>query len=262
MHTPELNRFAKLGDARREAPRVSGATPLRGGFALSIVVLLLAATPALADSDSPAPTWSARGGINQRWLTSQSAVTLTESNLVGWDLAAERRLLSIGLPGPFPVLDVTTELGFSRGSVDGTTFDQLDNHISTWQLTAGARARLPILSWLHLQARAAVGGGKTKVRIADGSMSSNAIADGGAMSVAATGLGLALLPRMTSRGSSTRFFWGIEAEVGYQTTTATSVRAYPEDRPAPDLTIPAQYASLGDVDLDGWTLTIGMVMGF
>jgi hypothetical protein len=227
------------------------------------VAVLFAATPALADeSPSPAPRWSAHGGINQRWMTSESAVTLTESNLVGWDVAAERRLLTIGLPGPFPVLDITTELGFARSSVDGSTFQSLQNHISTWQFTAGARARLPLLPWLHLQARAAVGGGKTHVRIADASMPSIAIADDEWMSVAATGLGLALLPRMTSRGSNARFFWGIEAEVGYQTATSTSVIATPEDRMPPELTIPARYADLGDLDLDGWTLTIGMTAGF
>ena len=56
--------------------------------AICTLALLLAATPALADeSPSPAPSWTARGGINQRWMTSESAVTLTESNLVGWDVA-------------------------------------------------------------------------------------------------------------------------------------------------------------------------------
>lgn len=231
--------------------------------AMLTVALLCLAAPARADeSSSPAPRWSAHGGINQRWMTSRSAVTLTESNLVGWDVSAERRLLTIGLPGPFPVLDITTELGFGKSDVDGTTFQSLDNHISTWQLTAGARARLPLRSWLHLQARAAVGGGKTRVRIADGSRPNVAIADGGAMSVAATGLGVAVVPRLSSRGSRTRFFWGVEAEVGYQTATATHVTATPEDRMSPELTIPAQYADLGDVDLDGWTLTIGMTMGF
>ena len=225
-----------------------------------VAFVLSLASPALADS--PAPAWSARTGIQQRWLTSPGAVTLTEDNLVGWELAAERRLLSIALPGPFPVLDVTTELGFARGAVDGTTFDQLDNHMSTWQLTAGARARLPVLSWLHVQARAAVGGGKTYVRIADDVMPGIAIADEGRMAVAATGLGVALLPRMTSRGSSARFFWGLEAEVGYQVASATRVDAVPEDRPAPELTIPASYAELGELDLGGWTFTVAMTMGF
>jgi hypothetical protein len=229
---------------------------------IAITTLVLLLVPATARADSPAPAWTLRGGMDQRWLTSESAVTLTESNLVGWDVAAERRLLSIGLPGPFPVLDVTTELGFARGAVDGTTFDQLDNHISAWQLTAGARARLPLLSWLHVQARAAVGGGKTRVRIADATMPEIAIADGGAMSVAAAGLGLALLPRLSPQRSRTRLFWGVEAEVGYHTATATSVRATPEDRPPAELTIPAQYASLGNLDLDGWTFTVAMTIGF
>jgi hypothetical protein len=40
------------------------------------------------------------------------------------------------------------------------------------------------------------------------------------------------------------------------------VHATPENRASADLTIPAHYAYLGDLDLDGWTLTIGMTMGF
>jgi hypothetical protein len=226
------------------------------------LVLVCAASPARADSPSPAPTWTARLGVDQRWLTSESAVTLTESNLVGLDFAVERRLLTIGLPGPFPFLDVTTELGFAKGDVDGTTFQSLDNQIGAWQLTAGARARLPLLPWLHLQARAAVGGGRTRVRIADASMPSIAIEDRSTMAVASGSLGLALLPRMTSRGSSPRVFTGVEVAVGYHTASATDVTATPEDRMAPELTIPAQYASLGDLDLDGWTLTVAMTMGF
>jgi len=121
---------------------------------------------------------------------------------------------------------------------------------------------LPVFSWLHVQARASVGGGKTYVRIADDTMPEIAIADDGKMAVASTGLGLAVLPRLSPRGSRGRLFLGIEAEVGYHTATAIGVHAYPEDRPSPELTIPAQYANLGDLDLDGWTLNIAMTIGF
>ncbi len=214
-----------------------------------------------AASPSPGPTWELRTWMSQRWLASSSASVLTEDALVGGGAAVERRVLTIGLPGPLPVLDITTELGFDSASSKGQTFQQLDNEISSWQLTAGARARLPLRSWLHVVGRADVGGGRTSVRIADGAMSEIAVADRGATMVASTGLALAVLPRLSgvdSRG----FFLGFELELGYQVATATTIRAIPEDRPEPELTIPASYASLGDLDLDGVTLRIGAVVGF
>ena len=220
---------------------------------LSLVILLGGAGTAAADR----PTWSAHAGVTQRWLTSPSAVTLTEANLVGWELTAERHATRVALPGPLPALDVVAAIGFGAGDVDGTTFDQLANHVSTWQLTAGARARLPLRPWLHLQARAGVGGGKTSTRIADDTMPDVAIADDGRTLVASTGAGLAIVPRL---GRSA--WWGVEAEVGYHAATATEVRAGPEDRAAPELTIPAAYASLGELDLDGYTLTIAFTVGF
>lgn len=223
------------------------------------LILFVMLVPSVAAADTP--TWSARGGIEQRWMTSSSAVTLTESNLVGWGVSVERRVVSVDVPGPFRPLDVSGVLGIARGTVDGETFDQLENHIGTWAVTAGARARLPLLSWLHLQARGAVGGGKTWVTIADRQMPSIAIADDGRTAVASAAVGLALLPRLSPRERG-GFWWGVDAELGYHVATAMTVHAIPEDRPPAELTIPAQYASLGDLDLDGYTLTIAMTMGF
>src|SRR5205823_13497936 len=132
--------------------------------------------------------------------------------------------------GPFRTLDISGDLDWDAQSTDGTTFQgQLDNHISSWELTAGARARLPLLSWLHLEARAAVGGARTHVRISDTTMSTS-IADAGNASVFATGVGFAALPKV---GRSVRM--GFELELGYQQTTATHVSATPENRPPPEL---------------------------
>jgi hypothetical protein len=210
---------------------------------------------------SPAPDWTLRSYVLERWLGTSSAVTLATTPISGGGAAVERRIVTFGLPGPFHTLDVTGEAGFDAGSTDGTTFQQLDNHIETWEVTAGARARLPLLSWLHLQARASVGGAHTSVRIADGSMPMTAIADSGNSMVASTGIGLGILPRLTEadRGA---FHVGVDIELGYETATATTIRAYPENRPSEDLTIPAHYASLGALDLDGWTLRIGATIGF
>ncbi len=223
-------------------------------LAVGVALGALALTSTARADDALEPTWGVRGWSAQRWLGDASAAVLTTDTLGGGGLAVERRLLALAVPGPFPRLTVSAELAFDAGAVDGTTFQQLDNHISTWAVTAGGRARLPLWSWLQLQGRAALGGGRTTVRIADAQMDTTAISDRSATAVATAGVGVALMP-VLQRRSRLRFV--IDAELGYQAATSTGVHAYPVDRAEPELTIPAAYASLGDVDLDGWTLRIG-----
>ena len=224
---------------------------------IALVTLCATAAPALADG----PTYSARGGVTGRRLVSSSAVTLTTDDLVGWEIAADRRLRRVPLPGPLADLELAAGLELAGAEADGTTFDQLDNNISTWHLAAAAHARVPLRSWLHLQGRAALGAGEARARIADARMPSVAIVDERRTWIAATGVGLALMPRLGGQGRGA-FWWGVEAEVGYQTASATPVRAYPQDRAAAELTIPAQYALLGDLDLDGYTFRLGVTIGF
>lgn len=218
------------------------------------------AEPGDAAPEKGPPAWTIRGFTVERWQGTESAVALATDPIRGGGIAAERRVLGIRLPGPFPVMDVTTELAFESGSTDGSTFaGQLQNHIESWQVTAGARARLPIFSWLLLQARGAVGGAHTTVRISDNAM--GGIHDSGNGMVAAGGLGLSLLPRVTSRQHNAVHL-GFEIEVGYQVATATTIHADPDGRPPEELTIPSRYASLGDLDLEGWTLRMAATVGF
>lgn len=229
--------------------------------AVTLAAVLALASSARADADEEQRvTWSGRTAMTQRWLHSQSAVRLTDGHLSGFLLSIDRRIVTVNLPGPFPVLDIAAELGYGRGTAEGTTFDQLDNSISTWELTAGARARLPLSRWLNLQARASLGGGRTRATLASQTMST-AISDIGKTAVASTGIGLALLPRLSPKNRS-GFWWGVEAELGYHTSTATEITATPEDRQPDELTIPAVYASLGNLDLDGATFTLALTLGF
>jgi hypothetical protein len=227
-----------------------------------LALALLAVTGAVAHAEPAAtPTWSARAALQQRWMTAPSAVTLTESTLFGWGLAIDRQLATVGLPGPLPDVSLAGEVGMARASAEGMTFQQLHNHLATWEVTAGVRARVPVWDWLHLQGRAAVGGGAARVRIADAAMPTTAIADRDARLVATTGLGLALLPQRSSPGRS-GWWWGVELELGWHAGTSPTVHAAPEDRPPPELTIPAHHAALGALDLDGWTFGLAMTMGF
>jgi hypothetical protein len=229
---------------------------MRASFLIVIGALALTTT-AHADEDD-GPRWGLRGYSTQRWMGDASAAALTTDTLTGGGLAIERKLLAVPVPGPFGPAAISTELSWDAGSVDGTTFQQLDNHISTWSVNAGARARVPLLSWVHLQGRASVGAGRTTVRIADMATGA-AISDRSMTTVAQTGIGVGIMPRL-QQGKAFRI--GFELELGYQTATSTGVRAYPENRPEPELTIPASYAMLGDVDLDGWTLRFGAGFAF
>lgn len=227
--------------------------------AFILIAILSISAPALAN---PGPTWTVRGFSTERWLGRSSAVTLSEAPMNGGGVALERRLLTLALPGPFHTLDLSGDVDFDDQSTDGTTFQgQLDNHISSWELTAGGRARLRLVSGLHLEARVGLGGARTHVRIADAYRMTTAIEDGGNATVLSTGLGFAFLPRLT-RSDRHAVHLGVEIELGYQQTTATAISATPQDRPPPELTIPAQYASLGSIDLDGWSLRLGATLGF
>jgi len=212
-------------------------------------VLALCATAGTAAANPP--TWMVRGFSAERWQGTKSSVTLATAPITGGGVAVERRVARIA--APFRPIDVTAELAWDAGSTDGTTFQQLANHIGTWELTAGTRARLPVFPWLAVQARAAIGGAHTRVTIDNMAGPSTAISDAGNTMVASTGLGLALI---------STFHLALEAEVGYQVSTAATIHAYPENRPAEDLTIPSRYASLGDLELDGWTLRIGADIHF
>jgi len=232
-----------------------------------IGILLVASGVAHADDGivseseaSPAAPWHLHAFGGGRFFTDASAVILSEQPLGGGGASVERRVASLGLPGPFEALDLSAELGFEAGSTHGTTFQQLASDITTWQVFAGGRARLPIFDWLHVTGRGAVGGGRTYVAVRDMTTSSG-IPDQATTFGAQAAVGLSLLPRLTGAGDKAVFL-GLDFEVGYQATTAMSVGAYPEDRPPPELTIPAAYASLGDLDLDGWTMRIGTAIGF
>jgi hypothetical protein len=221
-----------------------------------------AAEPSMDAVDRPSgPTWTFQLGSAERWPTHRSAVALTESTLDGVTGSVERRVFTAGLPGPLPVAVVTAIVIAEEAGADGRTFDQLVNRIDTWQVTAGARARVPIRSWLLAHARAGIGGGRTTVRIADAAMPGGAVRDRGAIAVATGGVGLAVLPRLTRR-ERRGLHLGAELELGYQVTTAPEIHAVPEDRPPPELTIPARHASIGALDLDGWTARLSLVIGF
>lgn len=219
--------------------------------ALIIVSILFGA--ATAHADEP-PAWELHAFGGARFFTDSSAVTLATDPMGGGGGSVEREVAEAG------PLALSAELGFDAATTSGTTFQQLDNDLSTWQVSVGGRARLPIFDWLHAFGRASVGGGRTHVAIRQMNVASG-IADVETTFGAQAALGVSLLPRMTSRDSPAVFL-GLDVELGYQATTAMTVYATPEDRPAPELTIPAAYASLGDLDLSGWTLRIGTAIGF
>jgi len=81
--------------------------------------------------------------------------------------------------------------------------------------------------------------------------------DHGWGAIATAALGAEIEP-VTTR----TFRLGLGVEVGYTATSAVELFTYPKDKPDPDLSIDTTYASLGHLDLDGWTLRVGMHASF
>ncbi len=266
MSIVRLSPSSLAAAARRRRTKFATPRRNRGGRITVALAILICAGVAHADelvaeeAASPAAPWHVHAFGGVRWFTDSSAVTLAEAPMGGGGWSVERRITTLGIPGPFDALDLSAEAGFDVGTASGTTFQQLESSMTTWQVSAGARARLPLVSWFHVTGRASVGGGRTEVWIRD-MTTSTGIYDNGTTFGAQAALGVSLLPRLTSPGQR-GVFLGLVLELGYQASTAISVQAIPEDRPAPELTIPAAYATLGDLDLEGWTLRIGTAIGF
>jgi hypothetical protein len=221
-------------------------------FALALAAPALAALPVHAD-----PAWRAEVARTTRWLGDTSAAALTTDTLTSAEMSAERHVLAIELPGG-RTLDVAAVAGLGIGGVDGTTFQRLATTTSELDLTAGLHATARFLRIGVISARAAAGTTREALKIEDvNSLTLAPVDDHGWGAIATAALGAEIEPIATPS-----FRFGVGVEVGYTATSAIQLFTYPSDRPDPDLSIDTTYASLGHLDLDGWTLRVGMHASF
>jgi hypothetical protein len=229
----------------------------------SLVIPLAAAATALGAGAgrAAADAYELSAGVTRRALHAGSADAITENGLTSGSLDAARRL-----PFTLPAgLVLAAELGFEAGTVRGTLFQSIDTETSRVALDAGVRAHLPLWRALAATARAGAGMARTSLRLSPSWGSGPAsLADAGWSPELTATAGLEAAVQIG--GQSTGFpraRLGVRLELGYALAAAEDLAPGPES-PAPDgtLQIPREQASLGALDLGGWTFGLAGLVRF
>jgi len=189
-------------------------------------------------------------GATARTLHSGSADAVTADGMTSLSMAAGREL-PLTLPAD---LSLAAEIGFDHGVVSGLMFHTLSTETSRLGLSAGVRARRPLWRSLAATGRAALVATRTSLRLTPTSGSSGDLVDHAWAPGAELAAGLEA--SMLVGRPEPRFSLGVRIELGYSLSAPVEMTAHPEGRDAGDgtLLLPAEYASLGNLDLDGWTL--------
>jgi hypothetical protein len=217
----------------------------------TIAVLALAASAAHADPDPEAAPWRVDIGSSTRWLGDTSAAAVTTETLGLFVLSGERHVGAVELPRG-PSIDLALFGSFASGGATGRMFQTLVTSVDTVELAAGVHATARLYGVLLVSARAGVGADDVSLTIAPTARPRMAsVDDHGWGRLASASLGAEIEPLKLPI-----LHLGFGAEVGYVTTSSVDMHAYPSDRGAPDLTIQTAFASVGHLDLDGWSLRI------
>ena len=218
-----------------------------------------AETSAIAGSSSATtgePSWRLEFGSETRWLRDASAAAVTTDPFVSTALTLSHRLTAIDLLGRS--IDLAAELTWTNGTATGTMFDTLTTTVGDNAWLGGVRASWRPVRLIGVIARASAGMTRTDLLIAPMDEPDLASVDDhrwGKVATASVGLDLDAVHTQS-------FALGLGLELGYVETTALTMHAYPSDRPDPNASIETTYASIGHLDLDGWSLRFGMHAAF
>jgi hypothetical protein len=224
----------------------SSSSGLRLGAASAAAAALLAGLAGTAAADGANELTF---GATARTLHSDSANAVTDDGMTSVSLGAGRRL-PLALPGG---LSLAAEVGFDYGTVKGTMFQTMPTETSRLGLGAGLRAQRPLWRSLSATGRAALVATRTSLELSPifggaGPLSDHAWAP-------AAELAAGLETSIELGRPEPRFSLGLRIELGYSLGAPVELTARPEagDRDG-TLHLPVADASLGDLDLDGWTL--------
>jgi hypothetical protein len=216
---------------------------------ISIAALTILAGTAHADPDPRA--WRVDVGSSTRWLSSPSAAAVTTETLGLFVMSGERQLTEVELPRG-PSIQLAAFGSFGVGGARGRMFQTLDSNVDSIELLAGVHASAHLFQVMVLSARAGVGTDRRSLTIAPaGPAQMASVDDAGWGRVAAGSIGADFEPVVAPQ-----LHLGLGVELGYVATSAVEMHAYPSDRGNPDLTIQTAFASVGQLDLDGWSLRI------
>ena len=235
-------------------------------FATTLATTLVSfATPAAADdgdlgahaSTAPGPAWRIDVARTTRWLASPGAAALATGTRTGVGLDVSRRVLVIA-PPVGPAIAVAALVDVDTGGLDGTMFQRLSTSLGSADFSAGVRATAKLRYHTTVGARATVGATRASLRVSDMYMAGAVpIDDAGWGSVAALAATANFEPLISPHVNL-----GFSVDVGYVATSGVELHAYPSDRPDANHSIDTAYASIGHLDLQGWSMRIGMNASF
>jgi hypothetical protein len=227
---------------------------------LAIAVVSFAGLAALAGTAAadaphrPTPTWTVDAGAHYRWWTYDSAEALAPETMASQHVAIGRKLARANRRA---WAGLEAFVRFGDGDARGSLFQTLGTHISQTTLTAGVRMSLPVRRWLHFVALGETGAARTAVTIGDelGAMAPVDDAAWAPLGIVTVGLEVAAVQRR-------QFYLAARLELGTVIAEPVSIRARPRTRPEPDLSIPTEYAGLGELDTGGNTIGLAIRAGF
>jgi hypothetical protein len=213
--------------------------------------------PAIADSAHRGdPGWRLELGSETRWLHDSSAAAVTTDPFVSTALSVARDLMAIEMFRG--VLDLGAEVTWTNGSATGQMFQTLGTTVGDNEWLGGLRAAWRPRRHVSVTGRASAGVTRTDLFIAPLDAPTMASVDDhrwGRVATASLGVELDAVHVPS-------FALGVGVELGYVETSAVTMHAYPSDRPDPNASIETAYASIGHLDLDGWSLRIGVHAAF
>lgn len=190
-----------------------------------------------------------------RWLTSDSVDTLSADDSHG--VAAVSAGVRLGGLRPFG-FDIYVGGEYEHQALTGTTFQRIESDLSMHSFRATARAE----RWLHARvagfARFSMGYTTASLALSDSlSTASRPTRDRAHAASTVLGLGGDVVVQ-----DNPSFRLALRTEVEYDKTSSLHFDAEPDSGDGDVLTIPTTAASLGDVDVSGIGLRIGLVGRF
>ncbi len=222
-------------------------------FKLSFITAVL--VTAVAAPSARADRFEVSAATGARWATGDSVDALSgddEHNQSGLGVAMR-------LDGIRPLgLDLAVEADYDALSLSGTTFGRIESELSTHSLQAGARLTMRLSKRTSAFGRAAIGYTTGKLSLDDRfAVASRATSDRAHAGSTTLGGGGSVIV-----ASGEKMQVGLRGYFDYTKTTAMAFEAAPEDAGDDALQIATTSASLGDVDISGWSLRIGLFAAF
>jgi hypothetical protein len=214
-------------------------------------------SPSVSSGADATPGWTIEMGSATRWMRDRSAGAVTTDPLSSFVMSFDRRVATFELPHGF-LLDVAAEATWANGEATGTIFQTLTTDLGDNEWLGGVHATARILRTFGVSARAAAGVTRTDLAIApESNPEMKSVDDHGWGRIATATIGGEFQPVHTRS-----FALGVGLELGWVATSSVTMHAYPSDRPDPDLSIETAFASIGHLDLHGFTMRIGVHASF